>query len=43
MTPEELVHRRVEAINTKDFEALSHVLSPDVLGIRISPLTDSNR
>jgi steroid delta-isomerase-like uncharacterized protein len=31
MTPEELVRRRVEAINTGDFEALGEVLAPDVI------------
>ena len=31
MTNEELVRRRVEAINTGDFEALGEVLAPDVI------------
>jgi NTE family protein len=31
MTHEELVRRRVEAINTGDFEALGEVLAPDVI------------
>jgi len=31
MTHEELVHRRVEAINTGDFAALGEVLAPDVV------------
>jgi steroid delta-isomerase-like uncharacterized protein len=31
MTSEELVRRRVEAINTGDFEALGEVLAPDVI------------
>jgi steroid delta-isomerase-like uncharacterized protein len=31
MTPEELVRRRVEAINTGDYQALGEVLAPDVI------------
>jgi steroid delta-isomerase-like uncharacterized protein len=31
MTHEELIRRRVEAINTADFEALGEVLTPDVI------------